>query len=398
MNRVAAAVLVVSLMLFPSVPAGAAGGMLSASPGSVEFGNQRVGTGSVVRSFTLTNTAASTVTITAVSVVGDHPGDFFVKTADCLRTLNQNETCTVSVRFAPSARDRRVAQVSIANDGTEPNKLVNVAGTGTVGYYLSGLFGELQAFGDATDYGDATRLALNTNMIDMATHQRSGEGYWLLGLDGGVFSYNAPFFGSTGSLVLNSPVIGMAPVPVTGTFTGDGYWFVALDGGVFAYGQAAFKGSMGGRRLNEPVVAMAAHPSGTGYYLVASDGGIFAFDAPFFGSMGGEPLNSPIVGMAVTPSGNGYWLVALDGGVFAFGDAAYRGSMGGTRLNAEIVDMWPSPAGNGYWLAAADGGIFSFGDAPHLGSLGGRDIDDAISVAGTAPPQSPWSAPARTSL
>jgi hypothetical protein len=31
---------------------------------------------------------------------------------------------------------------------------------------------------------------------------------------------------------------------------------------------------------------------------VASDGGIFAFGVPFVGSMGGQRLNAPIVGLA----------------------------------------------------------------------------------------------------
>ena len=40
--------------------------------------------------------------------------------------------------------------------------------------------------------------------------------------------------------------------------TGDGYWLVASDGGIFAFGYAAFYGSTGGIRLNEPIVGMAA--------------------------------------------------------------------------------------------------------------------------------------------
>src|SRR4051812_20672859 len=66
-----------------------------------------------------------------------------------------------------------------------------------------------------------------------------------------------------------------------------------------------------------------------GYWMVGSDGGVFGFaDAGFHGSTGGQHLNQPIVGMAATPSGGGYWLVARDGGVFAFGDAHFYGSTG----------------------------------------------------------------------
>ena len=80
---------------------------------------------------------------------------------------------------------------------------------------------------------------------------------------------------------------------------GRGYWLVAADGGLFAFGDAGFYGSTGSLVLNEPVVGMASTPDGRGYWLVAADGGLFAFgDAAFYGSMGGSPLNRPVVGMA----------------------------------------------------------------------------------------------------
>ena len=61
-----------------------------------------------------------------------------------------------------------------------------------------------------------------------------------------------------------------------------GYWEVASDGGVFSFGDAGFYGSTGGMPLNAPIVGMASTPDGLGYWLVASDGGIFAYgDAGF---------------------------------------------------------------------------------------------------------------------
>jgi hypothetical protein len=201
------------------------------------------------------------------------------------------------------------------------------------------------------------------------------NGYRLSASDGGIFDFgNLPFCGSTGSIVLNRPVVGMAD-----TADGGGYWTVASDGGIFSFGDAQFHGSTGAMHLNQPIVGMAATPSGNGYWLVASDGGIFAFgDAQFHGSTGAMHLNRPIVGMASTPSGNGYWLVASDGGIFSFGDAKFQGSTGSIHLNQPIVGMAATPSGNGYWLVASDGGIFSFGGASFQGSTGAIHLNKPI--------------------
>ena len=172
-----------------------------------------------------------------------------------------------------------------------------------------------------------------------------GGGYWLVASDGGIFSYgDAQFYGSTGSIHLNQPIVGMATTP-----SGHGYWLVASDGGIFSYGDAQFYGSTGSIHLNQPVVGMAAGPAGSGYWLVASDGGIFSYgSASFFGSTGGIKLNAPIVGMAATSTG--YWLAAKDGGLFNFGTAPFLGSMGGQSNPNPIRAIAATPSGQGYWL------------------------------------------------
>ncbi len=196
-----------------------------------------------------------------------------------------------------------------------------------------------------------------------------GGGYWIATTTGAVFSFgDARFFGSTGAMTLNQPIVGMAATP-----GGGGYWLVAADGGIFSFGDAAFFGSTGAMTLNRPIVGMAATPDGGGYRLVASDGGIFSFgDAGFFGSTGAMTLNRPIVGMAATPGGGGYWLVASDGGIFSFGNARFSGSTGARALDAPIVGMVATPDGGGYWLVTSDGGIFNFGDAGFAGSAAGE--------------------------
>jgi hypothetical protein len=203
----------------------------------------------------------------------------------------------------------------------------------------------------------------------------AGDGYQLVASDGGVFNYgSAGFFGSTGGLHLNAPIVGMAPTP-----DGAGYWLVASDGGVFNYGDAGFAGSAGALHLNKPIVGMAATSDGGGYWLVASDGGIFTYgDAMFHGSAGALHLNAPIVGMAATPDGGGYWLVASDGGIFTYGDAMFHGSAGALHLNAPVVGMDSSTDGGGYWLVASDGGIFNYGDAGFFGSAGSIRLNAPI--------------------
>jgi hypothetical protein len=136
---------------------------------------------------------------------------------------------------------------------------------------------------------------------------------------------------------LNAPVISMAA-----TRTGRGYWLLASDGGVFSFGDARFHGSTGSLRLNSPVISMATAPSGRGYWLVAGDGGIFSFGVPFYGSIPAMGLCQSVPGVQIRPSllGNGYFVLARDGRVFAFGDAlagASAPNLGGWSFAADFA-------------------------------------------------------------
>ena len=182
--------------------------------------------------------------------------------------------------------------VSLQNESNGGATAVASTPSGRGGWILYGSTGKVVPFGDATSYGDGTSI-----------HHRSTS--W-------------PPFGSEIDYFS-----GIASTP-----DGGGYWLVGIDGGVFAYGDAAFYGSMGGQTVNAPVAGIARTTDGKGYWLVGWDGGVYAFgDAPFSGSMGDKPLNALMIGIAGNPDGSGYWTVAQDGGVFAFGGAPFLGSM-----------------------------------------------------------------------
>ena len=55
--------------------------------------------------------------------------------------------------------------------------------------------GGIFAFGDGAFSGSAGGTRLNAPVVGMAADTATG-GYWLVGADGGVFSYGAPFLGA----------------------------------------------------------------------------------------------------------------------------------------------------------------------------------------------------------
>jgi hypothetical protein len=77
---------------------------------------------------------------------------------------------------------------------------------------------------------------------------------------------------------LNQPVVGIAAAA-----DGGGYRLVASDGGVFCFNEPFF-GSTGSIRLNRPMIAGLTDDATGGYWLTASDGGVFSYNAPFYGS------------------------------------------------------------------------------------------------------------------
>ncbi len=110
-----------------------------------------------------------------------------------------------------------------------------------------------------------------------------------------------------------APIVGAAATP-----SGHGYWLVGADGGVFSFGGAPFEGSLPGQHVSvSNIVGITASPQGNGYWLIGADGGVFSFGtSAYYASNALHDSSAPIVSMTTSGSVFGYWMVANDGEVF----------------------------------------------------------------------------------
>ncbi len=272
--------------------------------------------------------------------------------------------------------------------GSTPSPPVTSAASTTHGYWLVGSDGGIFTFGTAQFYGSTGSLHLQRPVVGIVPTARK-DGYWLDASDGGVFAFDAGFYGSIPGLglnpagsgkphSLNASIVGMVP-----SADGGGYFMVAADGGVFAFGDARFAGSCPGiGGCSGAAVAVAPDASGNGYWLITTTGHVYTFgDAPYFGAPG--PQSSPITSMVRTPDGNGYWLLDADGQVFGYGDAPNLGSPAGLTGGANGASaIFATSDGGGYWVATAQGSVYHYGDAPDDGSMAGTHLNGSV-IAGT---------------
>jgi len=337
------------------------------------------------------NLPATTTTLTPAAnpSVVDHPE----KLTATVTTTSPGGSITGSVQFFEG--NILLGTVPLAGNQAVVDVEAKVAGT----YVLTASYS-----GDGAN-APSTSGALNQVMLGLG--QAGLYGYWLVGSDGGIFTFgSAQFYGSTGALTLQRPVVGITPTSDLG-----GYWLVASDGGIFTFGDAGFFGSIPGlgfapagtgaaKQLNAPIVGMVPSSDGGGYFMVGSDGGVFAFgDAKFEGSCPGIGGCS---GAAVTvmpdATGNGYWLVTATGHIYTFGDAAYYGAPG--PQSVPVTSAVRTADGKGYWILFSNGAIAGYGDAGNFGSPGGvfGGSNPATAIFSTADGQGYWVASANGSV
>jgi hypothetical protein len=113
-----------------SIPLSGSGTYVMLSPNKWNFGNQKVGTQSAPKVFTMTNTGPSTLNIVSILRGGNNPPDF-QQIHTCVATLAPGANCKIKVTFKPKAKGARSANVGITDDGGASPQKINLSGTGT---------------------------------------------------------------------------------------------------------------------------------------------------------------------------------------------------------------------------------------------------------------------------
>jgi hypothetical protein len=105
---------------------GGASSPLSASPSSVSFGSVTVGATSGAQSVTVSNPGTSAASVSSVSVTGP-----FSQSNTCGSSISAGGSCTVSVKFAPTATGAASGTLSVASSASGSPLTVALSGTGT---------------------------------------------------------------------------------------------------------------------------------------------------------------------------------------------------------------------------------------------------------------------------
>ncbi len=106
-----------------------AGAVLTVTP-SLNFGNQPIGTTSLIKVVTLTNNSAGTISITSMGITGADSGDFAETSTTCGSTILVNNFCIVSLTFTPGALGARSATLIITDDAGNSPQQTALLGTG----------------------------------------------------------------------------------------------------------------------------------------------------------------------------------------------------------------------------------------------------------------------------
>ena len=105
--------------------------LLKITPASVSFTSQAVGTASAIKTVSVKNSSASSLTISSVTASGD-----FTATG-CTGALAAGATCTLSLTFTPSISGSIKGAVTISDNATIDQQVFSVSGTAVLPVIMS---------------------------------------------------------------------------------------------------------------------------------------------------------------------------------------------------------------------------------------------------------------------
>ncbi len=311
---------------------------------------------------------------TSVSIIGSN---FTGATEVLFGTIPSTNFTVISnssiIATAPPGQNAGAVNITVQTENGVSTTSLNdqytytpqtLADSKTQNYNKVSISGQVIATSPGAFYGDLTNNPPASPIVS-GTMTSNGGGYWLLGSDGGVFTFgNASFYGSLSGTKLSG-----TPIGIIASTDNNGYIIATSTGSIYVFGDAVSYGEITSA-IPSTIVSIIPTFDNHGYWLISSDGGVFSFgDAGFYGSAFGNTSitsTNSIVGATPTLSGKGYWLVAANGAVFPFGDAINYGSPQQSGLGVKVAGIAASPTGSGYWMLLANGSVLNFGDAANL--------------------------------
>ena len=111
--------------IFPGGSSTNNGSALTASPSSLSFGNENVGSTTAAQTVTVSNPGTTAASVSSVSASGP-----FSETNTCGSSIAAGGSCSVSVKFAPTAAGSASGTLSVASSAPSSPLSVTLSGTG----------------------------------------------------------------------------------------------------------------------------------------------------------------------------------------------------------------------------------------------------------------------------
>ncbi len=176
--------------VFPGGGSSGGASALSASPSSLSFASAAVGSASAAQTVTVSNPGTAAASVSSVSASGP-----FSETSTCGSSIAAGGSCTVSVKFAPTATGSASGNLSVASSAPGSPLTVALSGTGTASTTNLALNAPVTASSYTQVYTPANAVDGNTS-----TYWEANNGAWP-----STFTVNLGSAQTLGSITIDLP-------------------------------------------------------------------------------------------------------------------------------------------------------------------------------------------------